>query len=310
MISQITIFIWIGVLILVGVFQIAFLSFRNDLQQNIRRLKNIQSNVFISKYGDIEYILVGEGQTVLISHGITGGVDQGIWISNSCVGKGYRFLYISRFGYLKSSMPKEASAKRQAAVYNELLGHLGIESVFIIGNSAGGPSAMYFAADYPQKCKGLILLSSHVPGAKISSPPKLVFKYDFVYWLVIKLSGKRLLKMFVPPPVMETMTKQEIDKTVNQVFMAALPISKRSEGIFFDNEVSSPSVDSLHFEIIKSPTLIIHAIDDPAPPIKGARELSVGIPNSKLVIYDGGHLLLHHEHEIQKVISNFIMQNK
>src|SRR5215207_2629044 len=108
MISQITIFICIGVLILVGVFLIAFLSFRNDLQKNIRRLKNIQSNVFISKYGDIEYILVGEGQTVLISHGITGGVDQGIWISNSCVGKGYRFLYISRFGYLKSSMPKEA----------------------------------------------------------------------------------------------------------------------------------------------------------------------------------------------------------
>jgi pimeloyl-ACP methyl ester carboxylesterase len=310
MISRKATFIWIGALILIGVVLIAFLGFRNDFQKNISKLKNIQSNVFLSKYGDIEYLLIGEGQTILISHGITGGVDQGIWISNLNIGKNYRFLYISRFGYLKSSMPKEASAKLQASAYNELLGHLGIESVFIIGNSAGGPSAMSFAADYPKKCKGLILLSSHVPGAKISSPPKFVFKYDFVYWLVVKLSGKSLLKMFVPPAVMETMTKQEIDQTINDVFMAALPISKRSEGIFFDNEVSSPSVESMHFETIKPPTLIIHAIDDPAPPIKGARELLTTIPNSKLATYNGGHLLLHHEHEIQTVISNFILQTK
>ena len=310
MISPKTTFIGIGVLIFVGVFLIAFLGFQNDLQKSISKLKNIQSTAFISKYGVIEYMLVGEGQTILISHGITGGIDQGIWISNLNVGNGYRFLYISRFGYLKSSMPKDASANLQAAAYNELLGHLGIDSVFIIGNSGGGPSAASFAANYPQKCKGLILLSSHVPGAKISSPPKFVFKYDLAYWLVIKLSGKSLLKMFVPPAIMGTMTRQEIDETINDVFMAALPISKRTDGIFFDNEVSSPSVESIPFENIQSPTLIIHATDDPAPPIKGARELSETIPNSTLVIYDGGHLILHHEDEIKSVIRNFILTNK
>jgi len=80
-------------------------KFRKALSQSYSRLDNIPSQVYNSKHGDIEYLLRGDGPTILVSHGITGGVDQGIGFSEDFLGSGYRLLFVSRFGYLKSSMP-------------------------------------------------------------------------------------------------------------------------------------------------------------------------------------------------------------
>jgi pimeloyl-ACP methyl ester carboxylesterase len=284
-------------------------SYNRDLSNHLHKLDNIQSKVYKSKFGDIEYLLEGEGPTVLISHGVTGGVDQGIGLAQAYFGGGYQLIYISRFGYLKSTMPKEASAKLQAAAYNELIDYLGIKNVYILGNSAGGPSASYFAIDYPNKCRGLILLSSAVPGAKVSSPPDFIFQSDFLYWFTTKLAGRGLMNMFVPPTIAKKLTKQQTSKLMDDVFMAALPISKRSKGVLFDNKVSTPSVDTIPFEQIKPPTLIIHAEDDPAPPISGARKIAEKVNGSNLVVFNGGHLILYHEEDIQGEIKKFVIKN-
>jgi len=315
LLKQRKVYMWIGIIILIGIFSITYVSFRIDMNNAIGKQKAIPSKVFASKFGDIEYLVKGDGPTILISHGITGGIDQGMGLADTYVGQNYRFLYISRFGYLKSSMSENTSAKMQAEAYSELLDYLKIKKVFIVGNSAGGSSAMNFAADYPEKCEGLILISSVMPisavGNKVSAPPDVVFKSDFVYWLATKLAGKSLMKMFIPPTILNKMTKPEIEKIKNNVFTAVLPVSKRSEGIIFDNKISNPSIESTPFEFeqIKSPTLIIHAVDDPAPPYEGAKKVSGRIPGAELIsIQDGGHLLLGHEEEVKKEISKFIIK--
>ncbi len=105
---------------------------------------------------------------------------------------GYRFLYISRFGYLKSSIPDDPTVELQADVYNELLDHLGIRSIFVLGNSAGGTSAIHFAIRYPEKCRGLILLSTNAPLDEYPGyPPKFVFRFDFLFWRNILTNRKR-----------------------------------------------------------------------------------------------------------------------
>ena len=145
-----------------GCVAVVYVSFHRDVRAARARIEQIPSQVYASKFGDIEYLLAGEGPTVLISHGVTGGVDQGMRLAGGQFdqfGNGYRFLYVSRFGYLKSALPKDASARLQAAAYKELLDHLGIVEVFVYGNSAGAPSAMWFAADYPDRTRGLVLSS-------------------------------------------------------------------------------------------------------------------------------------------------------
>jgi len=293
------------VLVLAGIGG-AYIAFRRDLGAARGRLAHIPTKVFASKHGDIEYLLAGDGPTVLISHGVTGGIDQGMALTHEfgMLGEGYRFLYVSRFGYLRSSMPAHASARLQAAAYRELLDHLGIDKVFVYGNSGGGPSVMWFAVDYPERTKGLILQSSAVPGAEIAATPPLVMKHDFAYWLAVKALPGTLLTIFVPKGF--PMTDDERRSYVRDVFEASLPISRRSKGIAFDNGVSTPSVGEIPFERITAPTLILHAVDDPAPPIAGAREVARRIPGSRLVELDGGHFLIGHERECRHTIGEFV----
>ncbi|PVX26392.1 MAG: alpha/beta hydrolase, partial [Candidatus Bathyarchaeum sp.] len=140
------------------VFVIIVLKFRNIMSKNLRRLASIQSQIYTSKHADVEYLLRDDGPTVLVSHGITGGVDQGIGLSKDYIGDGYQLLFVSRFGYLKSSLPANPSPELQAEVYKELLDYLNIEKTFVFGNSAGGTSALHFAIKYPETCAGLILV--------------------------------------------------------------------------------------------------------------------------------------------------------
>jgi pimeloyl-ACP methyl ester carboxylesterase len=285
------------------------LRFRKVMAYHYNRLDNIPSHIYHSKYGDVEYLLRGEGPTILVSHGITGGVDQGIGMSEDFLGSDYRLLYVSRFGYLKSSIPDNPSPELQADVYKELLDHLRIERVFIFGNSAGGTSAIHFAIRYPQNCSGLILLSSNAPlDTPSGHPPKFVFQSNFLYWFAMTLVGKSMMTMFVPKTILNNLSKQEMNRLIEGIYFSALPVTERSEGIGFDLFISNPSInDEIPFNNIKSPTLIINAEDDPATLVEGARTLARNIQNSELITFKtGGHILLSQEKEIRHQISQFI----
>lgn len=305
------------ILLTIGVFVtssllILFMKFRNTMENNYRRLDSIPSQVYASKHGNIEYLLTGVGPTILVSHGVTGGVDQGIGLSKDYLGEGYRLLFISRFGYLKSSIPANPSPELQAEVYKELLDNLGIESAFIFGNSAGGTSAIQFAINYPKACSGLILVSSNAPlDTSSGHPPKFVFKSNFLYWFAMKLLGKSMLGTFVPKNVLQTIPKQKIKEIVDGIYFSALPITRRTKGILFDLFVSNPSINGeIWFEGISSPVLIVNSIDDPATCIEGARTLANRIKTSSLLTFDtGGHLILGHEEEIRHGVREFISKN-
>ncbi len=309
------ILIWTAIVaILLTALVIVLARFKKDLAAGNKKISGLHSQVFKSNIGDIEYVLAGEGPILLISHGITGGVDQGMGLAGMYLGGGYRLLFVSRFGYLQSSMPAAPSAALQAEAYAELLDFLGIDGAFILGNSAGGPSAIRFAIGYPEKCKGLILVSSAVPQAGAALPPrwvaKVLFASDFIYWCAIKCFSKSMAKMFVPGSVWGALSKTERKDLIAEIYLSGLPISRRTQGVLFDMYVSNLSMNKeIPYEKIMSPTLIVHAEDDPGPPIEGARWISERMANCELAIYErGGHLILGHENEIKKRIREFVLR--
>jgi pimeloyl-ACP methyl ester carboxylesterase len=290
---------------------VRFHYFRKALTERLTYLDSIPSKVFSSSYGDIEYLLKGTGPTILVSHGVTGGIDQGMGMAEDFIDSEYQLLLISRFGYLKSSIPGNPTAALQADVYCELLNHLGIDEVFILGNSAGGTSALQFAIRHPEMCKGLILISSNAPvEAKSGNPPSFIFRCDFLYWFFLKLAGGSMMTMFLPKSITSSLSREEKRKIVDRVFLSSLPVSRRFEGIMFDLLISNPSVNSgISFGDISSPTLIINAVDDPATHIEGAYSLDREIRDSTLVTFaEGGHLLMNKENEIRKRIRDFVYQ--
>lgn len=285
--------------------------FRRDIARARARLSAQPAQVYHSTYGSIQYRTSGTGPAVLVSHGITGGVDQ----AESIVTKWrnlqpeYRFIYVSRFGYLDSALPRHATVRMQAAAYRELLDHLGIGRVFVVGNSAGGPSAMWFAIDYPRRTNGLILISSAVPGPVPAPIPRLVAKHDFIYWAAVKAAPDLLLRMLMPTSVIGRMSEEEKAFAVENAFAASMPISERTEGIRFDNKVSLPGVNDIPFEQIVLPTLIIQAVDD-SREYAGGQEMVSRIPDCEFIGLTGGHLLLGHEKEIRTATAAFIAKHE
>lgn len=284
--------------------------FRHDMGAARARLAAQPTQIFRSSFGDIQYRVTGEGVPVLVSHGITGGVDQAESLVTRArnLPPNYRFIYVSRFGYLGSSVPPEATVSMQAAAYRELLDHLSIDLVFLVGNSAGGPSAMWFAIEYPERTHGLILLSSAVPGPVPDPIPPLVAKHDFVYWAAVKAVPDSLLGMLMPKSVIQSMSKEDKAEAVGLTLLASMPISERTDGIRFDNEVTVPGINDVPFDQVRPPTLIFQAVDDPRENA-GGREMAERIPNSRYVGLTGGHLLLGHQAEIRTAIAEFVETN-
>ncbi len=284
-------------------------EYNKKLQESYAKLRKIDSKVFKSSFGDIEYLMEGEGTTILISHGVSGGVDHGIGLTNSFFNKNYRFLFLSRFGYLKSAIPIEPSAEMQAEAFKELLDELKIDKLVLYANSAGSTSAIHFAIKYPQFCKGLILQSANAPlGYNPGVPPKFIFKSNFLYWLFLKLFGRMMFSMFIPKTILKNLTRKEKSKLMDDVFFSVLPVTERTKGALFDTFVSNPSIEGdIPFEKIQAPTLILNAIDDPATEISGARTLAEKILNCELVEFEtGGHLLYNLDEKVKKEIDDFL----
>jgi pimeloyl-ACP methyl ester carboxylesterase len=173
-----------------------------------------ESEILNTDKGDIEYAVKGEGTPVLMLHGAGGGYDQGLWAGKLYLGGGYKFISVSRYGYLRSSIPKDPSIKSQSALYNALLDRLNIKKVIVVGISAGGPSATQFANDYPEKTSALMLLSAvsqaGAPGDKPAFYVKIIHliqQSDYAYWAFTKFMQPTILSLMgVLPDVYQKFT--------------------------------------------------------------------------------------------------------
>ncbi len=138
---------------------IAYPRFRHDM--DVARERLTQGRVAETRAGIIEYATAGSGSPVLVLHGAGGGFDQGLWIGRVTLGGGHQVISVSRYGFLRTPIPAGATTKGEAALYAALLDRLGVRGkVLVAGFSAGGPSAMQFCADFPNRCSGLILISA------------------------------------------------------------------------------------------------------------------------------------------------------
>jgi pimeloyl-ACP methyl ester carboxylesterase len=165
--------------------------FRRDLREANERLTG-HSETIETPFGRLEYATAGEGVPMLVVHGAGGGFDQGMEMTGVLAGRGYRLIAPSRFGYLRSAMPEEATTAMQADAYVQLLDHRGIEKVVVVGISAGAWSSMQFAIRHPERCEALVLLvpANYLPaGTSIhgGAVVRAIFSSDFVAWSALKL---------------------------------------------------------------------------------------------------------------------------
>jgi 2-hydroxy-6-oxonona-2,4-dienedioate hydrolase len=175
-----------------------------DLQAARFRISN-GSAVIQTRSGEMEFAMGGEGTPVLMIYGTGGGFDQGLNFVNPLIEAGYRVIAPSRFGYLRSNFPGDASSEAQADAFVDLLEHLKIDRIAVIGGSAGALPALQFAIRHPERCTALVLL---VPAAfdpnralenvELGPLSETIIQYglrsDFLYWLGITLAPRQMIR--------------------------------------------------------------------------------------------------------------------
>ena len=300
------------VIIVVAV--LVYARYRQDMRSAQARLESGGSQVVETDCGSIEYATFGEGKPVLVVHGILGGFDQGLFIARGNVGEEFHSVVPSRFGYLRTPLPEGASPAGQADAFACLLDELGIQQAAVLGTSAGGTSAIQFALRHPDRCSALVLFSSAAPGeTEAGLPPeplaKMMFKSDFLFWLMTTYFRSSLKSIMGVPKGFELTPEYEAD--VAEVMRTLLPVNPRADGAVFDMFVSNPDINTGYpLEEITVPVLIVSAVDDPLTLYVNAQAAAERIPDARLVtIEDGGHMLLGHEERVRSEIVTFLQEH-
>lgn len=306
------VFILPGVIVALFLF-IMYVRFRSEIPEAYRRVSEKSSRIVGTRYGPVEFTSYGQGYPVIFVHGIWGGFDQGLVGAQGMSGEKYQLIIPSRFGYLRTPLPDHASAALQADQYAALLDWMNIRKAVIVGTSAGGTSAAWFAIRHPDRCSALILKSTNVPENR--PPPSgigrvmmnILVTSDFFLWLIMRCSPSTMMSIAgIPGDLRKTMTQEQREwyAAFSQTFLPTVP---RSQGILFDAYSSNTEIDTVPFETITVPTLVFHAKDDPIPPCANAENMAGRIPGAVFVGYEhGGHLLLGHDVDIRKKIDRFI----
>ncbi len=310
------------VLPVAGLIALLSLGYRRDIRRARERI-SAGSRIVATPCGQIEYAVAGDGPPVLVVHGAGGGFDQGLLLSEPLVERGFRVIALSRFGYLRTPLPADASAEAQADAHACLLDALKIERAAVVGASAGAPSSMQFALRHPNRTCALVLLvpaayPAHIEKRLEGSTPKkapagtaflfdTALRSDFLFWIASRLARGTVYRAILgtPPSVVENASAEE-RKRVAEVLEWILPVNLRRLGLLNDAAII-PSLPRYELERIAAPTLIFSLADDLYGTYEGARYSAEHIPRARFIGYpSGGHLWVGHQKEVMSEVAAFL----
>jgi 2-hydroxy-6-oxonona-2,4-dienedioate hydrolase len=272
-----------------------------------------------TRCGPIEYQEAGTGVPLLMVHGSGGGHDQGMAFAGSLAQHGIRVIAMSRYGYLRTPMPPDASPAAQADAHQCLLDTLGIRQAAVLGGSAGGPSAMQMAIRHPDRVSALVLLVplTYKPGVVADSAPPLqplvenvlmqLIGSDFFFWAGMHVARDPLIRLVLatPPERVAAASPQERAR-VNAILDNILPVSTRAAGLRSDS-VLGKGIPRYALEAIRAPTLIISVRDDGYGTYASAQYTASQIAGARFVGFDtGGHTWVGHDDDVQAEIKNLL----
>ena len=309
------------VLLFVGAaLAVVLIAYERDMRAARERIA-AGSQIAQTRCGPIEYAVLGDGPPVLFVHGAGGGFDQGLEMAASLAKDGFTVVLMSRFGYLRTPLPADASAAAQADAHACLLDALKIERAAIAGGSAGAPSAMQFALRHAERCSALVLLvpAAYVPRASNEAPLKtppgtpLLFetalRSDFLFWAMIRLAPATVMRaLLATPPEDVRAASADEQARMAEMMEIILPVSRRRLGLLNDAAVIS-TLPRYQLERISVPTLVLSVADDLFGTFEAARYSASHIPHARFVGYaTGGHLWVGHHQEVLSEIAAFLKQ--
>jgi pimeloyl-ACP methyl ester carboxylesterase len=296
--------------------QVVRSRFLADLQ--VARSRVAQgSQVVQTRSGPIEVGISAGNRPLLMVHGTGGGFDQGLLFAQRLADAGWRVIAPSRFGYLRTPFPADASTDAQADALADLLDALGIARLPVLGGSAGALPALAFALRYPARCSALVPIvpASYVPGRPATPAPapwaerviESLLGSDFAFWCGATLAPQLAVKaLLATDAAVVAAAAADEQARVRQILWHILPISERVQGLRNDARLASHP-PPMPFERITAPTLAVSVQDDRFGTFAAAQHLAATVPGARLLSWPtGGHVWVGHDAELAAEVDAFL----
>lgn len=295
-----------------------YLEYQADLRQ-ARALLASRSDIAQTRCGPIEYRVTGSGPAVLLVHGAGGGYSQVAGLASALARAGFQAIAMSRFGYLRTPLPADASAEAQADAHACLLDALGVQEAAAVGASAGAPSALLFCIRHAERCTALALL---VPaayaarrGEQLVQPPSPFMQFvldrvlttDAVMWTILRFRPEILVETALATPLADFRAAPPAERG-RALAMARdiFPVSVRTAGLANDGRICT-ALPRYALEEIRAPTLAISVENDLYGTYASAQYTASQVAGARFVGYPGGgHVWLGHDDEVRREIIAFL----
>ena len=211
----------------------------------------------------------GEGPPLIIIHGLYGSSDNWVGIGRK-LAKNFEVFLIDQRNHGRSPHSSDHTYQLLKEDLREFMDTQSIEKAIIIGHSMGGKTAMFFAADYPERVNHLIITDISPRSYKSTDSGQL-------------LAHSKIIRAMYNLDFYGITSRQEIDdilaKTIpeNRIRQFLLKNIKRSK----DNEYSwNLNIKAIRNELAN----IMEGLDENQPEITGFPVLFIKGENSDYIL--------------------------
>lgn len=243
----------------------------------------VQTGPIVTNYHD-----VGSGDPVLLIHGSGPGVSA--WANWRLVlprlSPHARLIApdMAGFGYSHTLETFRFDLDMWLGQVVDLLDHLGLKRVSVVGNSFGGGLALHLASRYPAMVDRLILMGSTGGAFPLTEGLDKVWGYTPTVETM-----RQLIRIFAwnqdiaTDELVELRYKASIRDSVQERFAALFPAPRQR---WIDALALPPEA----LARVRQPTLLVHGREDRVIPLEASETLAEHLPNARLEVIEGcGH---------------------
>ena len=249
----------------------------------------------------LHHVDLGQGPAILLLHGL--GADHTIWGPTlTDLAKGFRVIAPDLRGHGRSPAPagSKLTFSEHEADLGHLLASLGVDRVHVVGFSAGALLALGFTLDHPERVASLVSIAGavNVDNHTRAIMDRWVETYQKEGFDAYVL---RLAKDLYYPDWMEAHL-DFIDRIRTQVAEQELASLTRWRESIRQFDVRG------RVGKIRTPTLIVHGMDDQVMDVAHARVLRQSIPGAQLrLLAQTGHMVpIERPEETSKAVRDWV----
>jgi len=243
--------------------------------------------------GKFNYIEAGEGQPIIVLHGLMGTLSNFDEVLNYFSTKGYQVIIPELPIYTLPLL--KTNVKSISKFLKEFMAYKNIDSAILLGNSLGGHIALYFTKLNLKNVKGLVLTgSSGLYEKSMGDTYPKRGNYEYI--------KTKTQEVFYDPNIASKEMVDEVFASVNDRHKVIRTLAIAKSAIRHNMAKDLPAMNT--------PTCLIWGKNDSVTPPEVAEDFEKLLPDANLFWIDKcGHTpMMEHPEEFNKILENWLTE--